>query len=503
MKFLLAISVGLWLPRYLTAVVVDNRNVQSLTHGLEVGRGYSPQSGTLMSTCLSNKMTGMSPESYAKTYNYDYFLRSINPSDPEMLDIELENAGIMSYWLTNLLPTASQSDSDSDFGQNIEEGATQYTRYVFSIATVERFHETVNENNAELLPSIGNLLNTNQLIAFVMACGPTYIRSVRRISQVASTFMFTSTSSSTSSYSDRLLSLLGSNADGAAPSDFTDLSAEEEAERSSLTIRMRAVGLSFANINPGSMIITNLEEYFYAISDAFESMITQNAGLTRSIEVMPWLRNTSFQIATRTSFTAGTASEKQRKFNLLSNCEFISQLNGLVSSRMDTMGLLTKCLSKVMKMIYTYGPQRNAGQTSCESGCSQIPLGELNCILLGDAGASVPRRRRYLQQRMLEDHIAFLTNYFDPCLTALNSDSAIGTQDLVLMTDTWSNIPQCNKPRCLVKGAVWVESNDQSGSTCTEPTQVSHPQELLDFCVPQVTSNSATEPYNCQLVSLS
>ena len=71
---------------------------------------------------------------------------------------------------------------------------TTRKHYVISTMRVERYYSSIREEVSPLADSAYRLLDRQDYVGFFMACGPNYVRSIRRAQEVTAIFTFESSS---------------------------------------------------------------------------------------------------------------------------------------------------------------------------------------------------------------------------------------------------------------------------------------------------------------------
>jgi hypothetical protein len=171
---------------------------------------------------------------------------------------------------------------------------------VASTMRIERYYSSVKEDQSDLSSDAFELLDNQDYIGFFKACGPNYIRSIRRAQEVTAIFTFTSDSEeqARSFASSLVVSGYGQSAGGSYSS-----SSSMESISSSLTIKILGFGLGLNQDGSETLVASSLEEYDRVMKFAFKSM-TQDGGngqtgMVYGVELVPWVDNTAFQVASK------------------------------------------------------------------------------------------------------------------------------------------------------------------------------------------------------------
>jgi hypothetical protein len=166
---------------------------------------------------------------------------------------------------------------------------------VVSSMRLERYYSSVREDKSTLMLDAVTLLDAQDYIGFFKACGPNYVRGIRRAQEVTGIFTFEAENvEKATSYALMLRN------DSRKKEDSI-----HKKSRDSLEIKIVGYGLGLNVVGAGSLVATNLAEYYEAMKFAFRSMTqskdSYHVGQVYGIEVVPWVDNTAFQVAARLS----------------------------------------------------------------------------------------------------------------------------------------------------------------------------------------------------------
>ena len=168
---------------------------------------------------------------------------------------------------------------------------------------VERFYSSVREEVSPLVGNANTLLDKQDYVGFFKACGPNYVRSIRRAQEVTAVFSYFS--SSLELAQQFATGLKTSNKFGATADHNEFTKAKFDPITSSLEIKVLGFGLGLDQHGSGSLVAPTLDDYNDVMQFAFRAM-TQSAtgdskdiGQVYGIEVSPWVDNVNFQIASK------------------------------------------------------------------------------------------------------------------------------------------------------------------------------------------------------------
>ncbi len=163
---------------------------------------------------------------------------------------------------------------------------------------IERYYSSVREDMANLHPSAVALLDRSDYVGFFKACGPTYVRGIRRVQEVSAFLMFNSGSEETSTeyyQHAKVCSWL--------PTEETRESTKFTAITNSLEIKIFGYGLGLSENGSETLVAQSMAEYQQVMTFAFRTMTQvpnkNHIGMVYGMEVVPWVENSSFQVASR------------------------------------------------------------------------------------------------------------------------------------------------------------------------------------------------------------
>lgn len=317
-------------------IIADDR-VRSLDISPVLGRGYSIMTNTYQSTCLVVEQTTV------PSFNYDYFFTDFTSSDSDEKSLSGKISASFSYPFVSGSLTASASSTSK-----VETS----THTISATMKIERYYSSVREEVSPLANDAFTLLERQDYVGFFKACGPNYVRSLRRAQEVTALFQFTTTSSSTAR--EFSMGLQVSTPVGGGGAEFSAKSKFSSAS-SSLTISIVGFGLGLNQEGSETMVATNLEEYQGVMRYCFKSMTVNedahNIGMVYGMEVVPWVNNLAFQVAAKVAeenvLIPMPRSLIQRAFKKADHTNF----DWTSSSKKDDF----RCKDKLLFVIDKYG----------------------------------------------------------------------------------------------------------------------------------------------------
>ena len=164
---------------------------------------------------------------------------------------------------------------------------------------IERYYSSVKEDKSKLADDATLLLQRQDYVGFFKACGPNYVRGIRRAQEVTAMFKFTSTSEERASeFTEKLKS---SKFDNDTASSDVSRQSKYAAMNSSLSITIVGYGLGLTEDGSETLIATTLKEFNQVMRFAFNTMTksknSHHIGMVYGIEVAPWVENVQFQLS--------------------------------------------------------------------------------------------------------------------------------------------------------------------------------------------------------------
>jgi len=269
------------------AMVISDDRVRSLDIAPVLGRGYSIGTNSFQSTCL------IVDETTTPSYNYEYTFtdHSSDTSSESNADYSVKRS--FSY---------DKIQQASSYSANRNSKARGSERTMVATMNIMRYYHSVREELSAISEDALTLLDQQDYIGFFKSCGPNYIRGLRRAQELTAIFSFKSTSNERSSSLARTLQQTGGSFVTSIEAGSTN-SNKFKSETSSMSITIFGYGLGLNSEGSSTLVSTTLEEYADVMKFAFQSFTTgedaQNVGMVYGMEIVPWVDNTAFQVASR------------------------------------------------------------------------------------------------------------------------------------------------------------------------------------------------------------
>jgi len=165
---------------------------------------------------------------------------------------------------------------------------------------IERYYSSVKEEISPLSNDAYTLLDKQDYVGFFKSCGSNYVRSIRRAQEVIAIFKFHSSSSTVAA--EFAVGLKVSGWGSRVESNFS-YKSKFSSIASSLEIKILGFGMGLNEEGSDTLVATSLDEYNEVMKFAFRSMTqsenSAHIGMIYGIEVVPWVDNTAFQVASK------------------------------------------------------------------------------------------------------------------------------------------------------------------------------------------------------------
>ncbi len=168
---------------------------------------------------------------------------------------------------------------------------------------IERYYASLKEESSHINSAALQLLNRQDYVGFFKACGPNFVRGIRRAQEVTAIFEFKSTNLETASeYASDVQVQSGFWYDEDSEEEKESANAEKyNAINRSLRISIVGYGLGLSEEGSETLMATSLKEYHQVMKFAYTTMVKSKNGMhigqVYGIEVLPWVDNVQFQIA--------------------------------------------------------------------------------------------------------------------------------------------------------------------------------------------------------------
>jgi hypothetical protein len=260
---------------------ISDDRIRSLDITPVLGRGYSIMTNSFQSTCLNVDQTTV--PSY--NYHYDFYDFTQTTNFSKEVSSKLTTS-FSFFWIKRKTTTESTKTTKN----------SSRFRMIVSNMKLQRYYSSVREEVSPLSDDALTLLDTQDYVGFFKACGPNYVRGIRRAQEVTATFTFHTNSDYEASTFFREVRNNGSYS-------RTSTSSSSYSFQQTIKIDILGWGLGLNHEGSDTLVASTLSEYLQVMRFAFRSM-TQNKdshhiGMIYGIEVVPWVDNSSFQVASR------------------------------------------------------------------------------------------------------------------------------------------------------------------------------------------------------------
>jgi len=297
-------------------VITDNR-IHDLTITPVLGRGYSISTNTFQSTCLGNiKVTEPS-------YDFTYLFNSIvlDGEGSGELESKIDVTTFSESFRNELLKRIGIREEEKD--GMIE---TYHSHNVYVEINLNSYYASLDESSSKMSGSASKLLENNDILGFFSSCGSYYVRSIGRNAKFIAIFTYkTKTREPDKNFEEDLEAEINGFGKGmkekllddvigsatSALGVMTDRDFRKKAASKKLTINVAAFGLG--KNESATLISYDIATFKAAIADAFMSMQNPRTGKVSSIEVVPWVENTDFQVLIKLEEDTEVVEESEPK----------------------------------------------------------------------------------------------------------------------------------------------------------------------------------------------
>uniref|UniRef100_A0A7S1FSJ3 C-type lectin domain-containing protein n=1 Tax=Corethron hystrix TaxID=216773 RepID=A0A7S1FSJ3_9STRA len=378
----------------------------------------------------------------------------------------------------------------------------RYAHHMTTLMTVERFFNSLNDASTHMIDSSLTLLARGDIISFFQVCGPGFVHSINRKSEIVAIFKYDSDLDESSlsvsqGLTDEIMGLETPSWNRTRPSGLTGSVA-------SLQISIKAVGIEVNDSNQGTLIIQSLEGYQRAMDYGFESMRRSATGLADAMEIVPWTTFPEFVIAagldrsfeqeqcfdssgslvsctdpTVNSSLMSRFPRQMQRMNLFANAEHIATLDTLVRRKFIDISRFSRCLGILH------------GFNNCQLGSDLLNHRNNNPTNVITARAAKEALTGYNQNdpidryeigRRIRQTNYFVNGYYNRCLSKLTEDH-MGIPSGTLVTTHWTELEECVDVICTMHGAVF----DPVDNTCSVVSAFSNADTILEsYCTPTI-----------------
>eukprot|EP00587_Corethron_hystrix_P000012 CAMPEP_0113315874 /NCGR_PEP_ID=MMETSP0010_2-20120614/11364_1 /TAXON_ID=216773 ORGANISM="Corethron hystrix, Strain 308" /NCGR_SAMPLE_ID=MMETSP0010_2 /ASSEMBLY_ACC=CAM_ASM_000155 /LENGTH=543 /DNA_ID=CAMNT_0000172455 /DNA_START=33 /DNA_END=1661 /DNA_ORIENTATION=- /assembly_acc=CAM_ASM_000155 len=345
------------------------------------GRGYSAATNSFYARCLT---VGDDPPEPVFDFYYD--IMSLEGEDTK-LSSEFQGVfgeSLFSAMVQELIEELA------------ETGGVEDSHGLVSLMRADRYYNTIDESAIELDDNILGMMQRYDFTGVIRACGPSYVRGVRRSAEILTTFVWkTETGSATTREFESLLMLefqsinvvgvgedtgigpssgcpdaatpVGPKGDSETKKELsldelaydvehapkegmkTTVQVEDHSAFETLTINVQGVGLDFSEAEDLSLVVTDMDDYADLMESAFGLLHSESAGAIKSIEIVPWIHEYNYQAAANTGLMVSEQQyrrfpEATKKVIWLTNAEHISRMYSIATETQALIDTMSRCL---------------------------------------------------------------------------------------------------------------------------------------------------------------
>ena len=456
-----------------------------------LGRGYSLTTHGVFSTCLDFTEKPMPTQSYSE------------------IMLEFTHDGkLLSDSFSSMDGSASWRFVRSTIAAAVSAKPEIHSKkhYVATTRPAELSSSMIDERTATLTQDALALVERGDLVGFFQACGTGVIRSIRRTTELAAVFEFSSPSVQSSQ------DMAAFFKDGGASRSTISVSND-----SSTTIKVKGFGLSLNPEGADTLVAHNFEDYNNAVKFATSTQ-SDSVNMIYAVEVVSWANNLQFKNAVNfrtqelvqheagpddgTDFCNVVRKDDGQpvmveaveiKAMTMINAEYITGLDAIYHKEMDAILKFIACQSKLSAMIDTgSGNSKLLDHSSNHMGMSAQTKAEP--VTVADAEKILSPRQLEIRKDSLE---VFVEHFYGKCAMQMTKHSDAGG-----MVKYWWDFDECMPAangtqhfslECLDAGRSFEHDGNQL--TCPvhqvidqKPYGIDH--FLEKFCMPQVVDSS-------------
>mmetsp|Transcript_30781 Transcript_30781/g.70437 ORF Transcript_30781/g.70437 Transcript_30781/m.70437 type:complete len:504 (-) Transcript_30781:244-1755(-) len=357
--------------------------------------------------------------------------------------------------------------------------------------SVDKFYASIDENRSNLSVDSLTVLRRGDLVSFLQSCGPTYIRSIHRSSEIAVLYSFI----------DQLGNERGANIVSSQLSEVLFGNGETVRYSNYLEIDITASGIGSSLNAPGmiSLQANDIQEMFNTLDHVYKNMMSDDIGLVSAVELMPWIANAEFQVAIAidnvsqddvcsdvngnviscdrqssgevASVQTGTFSRQLMKFNFMANSEHILLLEAKLNSDLSQLSKLDTCLNELHRI-------RRCDRNKFLQNYRVTSTMKTVQNLIDDFTDTQAEETLYMRKQ--QNFLDYIDHYYEPCIDQITSD-ADGLTGIQFFLTHWSSHEACEDTTCTLPGSIW----NQTLASCVLTNDPIH-SLLNNFCLPHV-----------------
>jgi len=459
------------------------RNVYDKVVMPTLGRGYSPADGSVFTYCLD--------ESRVIDTTFDFHFEN-GP---------VPTGGVnaaKAYIQSSFSRYASVNYIAEKVGYQLSNGSS---RYYVAVMGVEKYYETIDDSGTDLKVEAAEFLRRNDFFSFFSVCGPYYIRSMRRGSELATIFNYETPSEKSEFYIKALMIEINRFLGGADMDDYTEQTSAFDISYN-LMIDVYGLGLDISEEETDQFFIEDFEDWGRVTEGAFQAAVQDPArGFIRSIEVIPYSHMLSFGdhtgatghiLGVNEDGTEHRVPTSMKWLNFISNGDLITTVTSLISKKMKKTNLLVQCIRDLASQTETtlqgtwvvrkqdyisptdakftaLPPVIVAGSFTLEANEREIIQAKRLLHILEGYDSNVNLKYRF--EREQEEIRDFMELYVGPC-----TNTFYGTDVFI---KNWMEQSACQNTICTLPGAKIV-----SGGACELASPEDWEYLVENFCMP-------------------
>eukprot|EP00587_Corethron_hystrix_P000589 CAMPEP_0113312072 /NCGR_PEP_ID=MMETSP0010_2-20120614/9043_1 /TAXON_ID=216773 ORGANISM="Corethron hystrix, Strain 308" /NCGR_SAMPLE_ID=MMETSP0010_2 /ASSEMBLY_ACC=CAM_ASM_000155 /LENGTH=543 /DNA_ID=CAMNT_0000167813 /DNA_START=90 /DNA_END=1718 /DNA_ORIENTATION=- /assembly_acc=CAM_ASM_000155 len=521
--------------------IITDFNVHSRDITPVVGRGYSTITGKFYTSCMSVETE------QDTTVDFDVFFTEYTDSSDAAAALSGKIRQYASYDIVRDRIYGLLGSNTSP----IESTWNGQAMHMLTLTmAIDRYFETIEDDgDTEIDEDALDMLETGGILEFFHACGPYYVNSLRKSSEITSMYTYYSPNMKGNVMYNYAIKqrLMGYQATRRAFAFDTNA-----------LIETVAYGLDIGAAG-GILAYDSYDDFHMVMETAFESFKNPSCGVVRQIELVPYTTQDDFELAVRTariidvptldargrqrysrngkedlacnteieekctivdgtrlkraSYTCiatcadgcnplstctpmmgASYSLEMRRFNLIQNGDFLLQIDLNLRNEYLFLNKFQNCLQALMEMGDSEDQKEliNKSDFTTSATVEQLRMRLAFGTVCPDssscslsANTNYNNSAGYLLTQYRLHVMRYANLYVTPCLLELQGDY-MGIFGGNMQFAHWTEYPACNKFECALPGHYWPPS----ATTCTNNTaSMNSLQATVDqYCMPNLRS---------------
>eukprot|EP00587_Corethron_hystrix_P006491 CAMPEP_0113307260 /NCGR_PEP_ID=MMETSP0010_2-20120614/6177_1 /TAXON_ID=216773 ORGANISM="Corethron hystrix, Strain 308" /NCGR_SAMPLE_ID=MMETSP0010_2 /ASSEMBLY_ACC=CAM_ASM_000155 /LENGTH=338 /DNA_ID=CAMNT_0000162081 /DNA_START=342 /DNA_END=1355 /DNA_ORIENTATION=- /assembly_acc=CAM_ASM_000155 len=224
---------------------------------------------------------------------------------------------------------------------------------LFALLAVNKYYETIDEaEGVEYVEDIAAVLQRLDFVSMVQMCGPHFVRSLTRTSEILTIMTYVSSQNEVAGSGQNVLHSAVMNFD-IGMELLND--AEAFASESQLMVTVSGVGIDLSDGDNSPLLASNLEDYVDLMDSVYGMVGTPGVGTVASLEIVSWAHFQHFQQAVGLkdimSYISGGRDKRYpdalKQLNFIDNAEHIASVERTARFKLFLQNTLSACLHEL------------------------------------------------------------------------------------------------------------------------------------------------------------